>query len=236
MFKTLPTRMVARAFGWIALASALMILWPAHAFAQNLNQAPMIFDVRKSLPLEPTEPAYHDFYINAGPDAGFKKGQFVTVVRQVPVHDPVQNKQQGILHITVARLQVIHVERTITVARLHSEFTDEERPTLEFEAVMIGDRVDPASLTMEAPAKKKKGVKSAESKKEEPKQFVQVDVAEQAPAGPAPAAATQAAVAAAPAPASAPQGPAAAVQKNSSPSTNSPDMVRVPIPAGTTTL
>jgi hypothetical protein len=136
--------------------AAIVCFAPAEANAQNLTAAPMIFDVRRSLPLEPTEPRYHDFYINAGPEAGFRKDMFLTVVRLIPVHDPVQNKQQGTLSVNVARLQVIHVERNITVARLHSSFGNDERPTLEFEAVMIGDRIDPAAMTMDVPGQKKR--------------------------------------------------------------------------------
>lgn len=139
----------------VALVCAFVVASPARA-ADGLQTAPMIFDVRINLPLEPDEATYHDFYINAGPEAGFKRGMYVTVVRPVPVHDPVQNKQQGTLNIGVAKLQVIHVEHGITVARLYSEFTDEERPTLEYESVMIGDRIDPSSFTMDAPNAKKK--------------------------------------------------------------------------------
>lgn len=156
---------------WLTVGSFIVclgfVLTPWKALAQNpeLNNAPLIFDVRRSLPLEPDEPVYHDFYINAGVEAGFKKGMYITVVRLIPVHDPLQNKQQGELQVGVARLQFIQVARNLSVARLHSEFTNEERPALEFEAVMIGDRVDPSTMTMQAPAQKKK--KTAQAIEEE---------------------------------------------------------------------
>jgi hypothetical protein len=152
--RSIAKQMVRAAIAVCALQ--LITLSIAFAQSQSLGSAPMIFDVRRSLPLEPDEPVYHDFYINAGPEAGFKKGMYITVVRLVPVHDPVQNKQQAELAVNVARLQVIHVAHALTVARLHSEFTDEERPTLEYESVMIGDRIDTGSLTMDAPGAKKK--------------------------------------------------------------------------------
>lgn len=168
---------------WVALAIALTTVAASlttiatvaamapNAFAADVPAAaPMIFDVRINLPLEPDEVSYHDFYINAGPDAGFKRGMYLTVVRPVPVHDPVQNKQQGTLNISVARLQVIQVERNLTVARLFSEFTDEERPTLEYEAVMIGDRIDMSSATMEAPNSKKSRREAAKQKRLEEQQ------------------------------------------------------------------
>ncbi len=120
------------------------------ASAQNAS-GPSIFDVRRSLPLEPDEPVTKDFYINAGPESGLKKGLFVLVVRAVLVHDPIQNKQQATLNIPVGKLKVIDVQRGITVARLQTELGDDERPTLEFEGVMIGDHVDLATMTAETP-------------------------------------------------------------------------------------
>jgi hypothetical protein len=153
MLESLKARALIRQ---LLVLAAIQLFTVTAALAQSLTSAPQIFDVRISLPLEPEDEAYHDFYINAGPEAGFKKGMFVTVVRLVPVHDPIQNKQQATLTVDVARLQVIHVERNITVARLDLEFTDEDRPTLEYESVMIGDRIDPASFTMDVPKKKQK--------------------------------------------------------------------------------
>ena len=130
------------------------------------DDTPTIFDVRKSLPMEPTDPSYHDFYINAGIEAGFKRGQYLPVQRAIPIHDPVQNKQQGILTVPVGKILVIHVERNITVARLASELGDDERPTLEYEAIMIGDRIDMKGITTEAPKdsskKKKRGTAAVE--------------------------------------------------------------------------
>ncbi|MBK7893216.1 MAG: hypothetical protein IPJ84_20900 [Bdellovibrionales bacterium] len=139
------------------LAVQVLISRPAKAddseptSSRGGDGTPVIFDVRRSLPMEPDEPVYHDFYISAGVEAGIKKGQFLPVARQMPVHDPIQNKQQALLTIAVGKLQVIHVERNMAVARLVSELSDDERPTLEYEAVMIGDRVDLRGATMEAP-------------------------------------------------------------------------------------
>jgi hypothetical protein len=115
------------------------------------QEVPTIFDVRKSLPMEPTEPAYHDFYINAGSEAGFKRGQYLPIRRALPVHDPIQNKQQAILTVPVGKVLVIHVDRGLTVARLVQELTGADRPTLEYEAIMIGDRVDMKGITTVAP-------------------------------------------------------------------------------------
>lgn len=157
-------RALGRALSVIVIAIATQLISLPDVSAQNFNNAPVIFDVRRSLPLEPNEPVYHDFYINAGPESGLKKGMYVTVVRPVPVHDPIQNKQQATLNVTVGKLQVLQVDRGITVARLNSELSDEERPVLEFEAIMIGDRIDLDSATTVAPkpTNKKKPRVSAE--------------------------------------------------------------------------
>ncbi|MES2855103.1 MAG: hypothetical protein V4692_04530 [Bdellovibrionota bacterium] len=144
----------------VATIASSFVASEAHAQSAAI---PLIFDVRRSLPLEPNEPVYHDFYINAGPEVGFKKGSFVSVVRAIPIHDPLQNTHQATLNIRIGRLEIIHTEKNITVGRLHDELTDDERPTVEFEAVMIGDRVDMASLTNEAPAKKKKKAAQVEA-------------------------------------------------------------------------
>lgn len=223
---------------WLFCLLILTFLTPT-AQAQSLASAPSIFDVRRSLPLEPEEPVYHDFYINAGPEAGFRKGQYVTVVRLVPVHDPVLNKQQATLTVTVAKLQVIQTERNITVARLQSEFSDDERPTLEYEAVMIGDRIDPSTMTMEAPPKKK-AKKTAFVKEEASVQVALVTIPAPA-AAPAPTAlepASQVTQLASAAPVTAPEATRVGVPsagKSASPASASADMVRVPIPSATTT-
>lgn len=225
----------------VGLVSQLALL--ARAFAGNLQNAPLIFDVRKSLPLDPAEPVYHDFYINAGADAGFKKGWIFNVVRVISVHDPIQNKQQGELQVNVARLQVLQVAPSMTVARLISEFTDEERPALDFESVMIGDRVDLSTLAAEPavkPATKKKVAKAvkeetadvevvAEVKPAAPEIHSEVHTTSSSSAATAPASAAPP-TSVQPAQVASPQ-TSAPVVENASPVAKSPDMVRVPVPA-----
>ncbi|MDZ4084059.1 MAG: hypothetical protein U1E10_14040 [Bdellovibrionales bacterium] len=147
----------SRSAYWFALVALLATISfdTDSAFAQtegaDLREVPTIFDVRKSLPMEPTEPVYHDFYINAGSEAGFKRGQYLPIQRALPVHDPIQNKQQAILTVPVGKVFVIHVDRGLTVARLVQELSGDERPTLDFEAIMIGDRVDMKGISTVAP-------------------------------------------------------------------------------------
>ena len=122
-----------------------------------------IIDVRRSLPLDPGEPVYHDFYINAGPEAGYKKGMYLTVIREVSIQDPVLNRQAGTMPVTIGYLKVIQVARGITVARLFGELADDERPSVEYESVMIGDRIEAGSGTMTAPRVKAKAKSVAAS-------------------------------------------------------------------------
>ena len=150
----LQARVVYAALVFAFILICITLLPIERALAQTVS-GPTIFDVRRSLPLEPDEPVTKDFYINAGPESGLKKGIYVNVVRAVPVHDPIKNQQQATIRIPVGKVQVIDVQRGITVARLQSELGDDERPTLEFEGVMIGDYVDLGSATMDVPKKPK---------------------------------------------------------------------------------
>ncbi len=154
--------MSRRIGSWTARPLASLFL----ALAFSLAAAPAaradavtIFDARKSLPLDPSEPVHHDYYVSAGPEAGLKKGMYVSVVRKTPVHDPIGNKAQGTLSVEVAKVQIIHVERDLSVARLAAEFGAEDRPVLEFEAIMIGDVLDLATASMDAPKERKPGKK-----------------------------------------------------------------------------
>lgn len=144
-----------------AIFFALVILvfaLPPRALAQTpYANSPQIFDMRKSLPLEPDEPVYHDYYISTGSESGLKKGAFVNVVRSVPIHDPIQNKQRATLNVSIGRLQIIQVEKGMAVGRLATVVGNEDRPSLEFEGIFVGDRVDLGSMTMEVPKDFKKG-------------------------------------------------------------------------------
>lgn len=106
-----------------------------------------IFDVRKQLPMSNTEVVFRDFYINAGSEAGLTLGMVVTVQRRMPLYDSYQNRSAGDLQLKVARVKIIHVQKGLAVARLHSEFTREGTPLLEDNFIMIGDGLDLSSAT-----------------------------------------------------------------------------------------
>ena len=101
-----------------------------------------IFDVRKTLAMSDTDKIYRDFYINGGSEAGLSAGMVITVQRRMPLYDNYMNRSAGDLDLKVAKIKIIHVQKGLAVARLHSEFTRENAPILEDNFIMVGDRLD----------------------------------------------------------------------------------------------
>jgi hypothetical protein len=132
--------MRAEVLGRIMLALGELILvltFSLHAFSRDLS----IFSVQKSLPLDPKEPVYHDYYIDGGSDEGLQIGQLVTVVRRIPMHDVTRNKPLGDMHLPVAKLKIIYAQRGSSVARVVSLYSDQKRPIVDYNSVMVGDKV-----------------------------------------------------------------------------------------------
>jgi len=108
------------------------------AFASDVT----IFDARKSLSLSDSEPSYRDFYLNGGSDAGLKAGMIFSVIRKLPLYDTYENRSPGDLVIRVGKIKIIHVQKSISVARLHSMLTRDNLPLLEDNFIMVGDKLD----------------------------------------------------------------------------------------------
>lgn len=106
----------------------------------------VIVEVKKSISLSKKDPVYRHFFINGGTNLGLAKGNLVNVIRRVPVHDPLLNKSIGDLTIKVGELEIIHSEAGISVGRVSFQESPEDRPLLEFEAIMVGDRIDLKTL------------------------------------------------------------------------------------------
>jgi hypothetical protein len=111
-----------------------------------------IFDVRKNLPMSDKETVYRDFYINGGSESGMTVGMVITVQRRMPLYDSYQNRSAGDLQLKVARIKIIHVQKGLSVARLHSELARDTAPLLEDNFIMIGDQLDLASATSDKKA------------------------------------------------------------------------------------
>ena len=123
--------------------SLLMLAFVAGAASAEIT----IFDVRRTLRMSDNEPVFHDYYVNGGIESGLAVGQVITVTRKLPLYDNYQNRSAGDLHLKVARLKIIHVQKGLAVGRLQSEFTRDNAPLLEDPFIMVGDDLDMATAT-----------------------------------------------------------------------------------------
>ncbi|MEQ1876400.1 MAG: hypothetical protein ABL958_07125 [Bdellovibrionia bacterium] len=115
----------------------LFSLFSYQALARELT----VFAIQKNLQMSIKDPVYHDYYLDGGTEAGISRGQIITVVRRIPLHDLTRNRPLGDMHMPVAQLKVLYVQRGSSVARLHKLFLDKDRPLIDFNAVMVGDQV-----------------------------------------------------------------------------------------------
>lgn len=111
-------------------------------------QEAVVIEVRKNTNLSKKEKVFKNFFINGGLDLGLQAGTHVDVVRRLPVHDPLKNASIGDLRVKVGTLEIIHAEGKISVARLVGVDSMAQRPLLDYEAVMVGDRLDLSSLRL----------------------------------------------------------------------------------------
>jgi len=122
----------------------LIIFLSSISFAKDVT----VFDVRRPLAMDDSQHTPKDFYINAGSNDGMKVGMIVAVQRRQALYDVYQNKSPGDLVVMVGQLRIIHVQAEISVARLESITKNDESPAVDFDAVMVGDKVDLSSARM----------------------------------------------------------------------------------------
>ena len=120
-----------------------------------------VFDVRKNFPMKNGQKTYQDYYLNGGTEVGIKKGMVITVTRRRALYDAYQNRSPGNLRVPVGKLKVIQVQNGMSVARLHSNFSRANLPVLEYDFILVGDKMDIASAYFE----KKRSKKSAKVEK-----------------------------------------------------------------------
>lgn len=101
-----------------------------------------IFDIRRPLSMENGQELPKDYYVNAGSETGLKPGMVVTVTRRITLYDPFQNKSPGDLLVPVGRIRIIHVQEGLSVARLEDMLERSMLPSLDLDAILIGDRLD----------------------------------------------------------------------------------------------
>lgn len=126
------------------MVTIFCLIWSLGALAAMVT----VFDVKKSLPMRPGEIEQKDYYINAGTKIGFQPGMVVTVMRKIPVHDPIQNKSQGNLFAPVAKVRFIHVQDNVTIARLENLLDRQNLPILNESGILIGDFIDTPNNNM----------------------------------------------------------------------------------------
>ena len=105
----------------------------------------VVIEVKKNIQLSKNEKVFKNFFINGGENLGLRKGHIVDVLRRVPFHDPLKNISVGDIRVKVAELEIIHADGLLSVARQITMEDPENRPVLDYEAVMVGDRIDLAS-------------------------------------------------------------------------------------------
>ncbi len=120
------------------------------AKAQSVNQSLTIFDARKSLALSDDEPVFRDFYINGGSEQGLREGMVITVTRQISLYDRFQNRSPGELKVEVGEVRIIYVQQGLAVAREHRLYSRDQRPLLENNFIMLGDRLQLKSARIES--------------------------------------------------------------------------------------
>ncbi len=103
---------------------------------------PRIAEVRRNITLSDTDKVFKDFYIDAGTDAGMKKGQTLIATRKINIRDASGSTNIGEIVVPVGELKVIAVYDRVTVARQIKLLERDEHPMLEQIGIMTGDHVE----------------------------------------------------------------------------------------------
>jgi len=101
-----------------------------------------IFDSRRPIALSEDEHPPRDYYINGGTEQGLKPGLLVTVRRRLTLYDFLENRSPGDLIVPIGKIKSIHVQKGLSVARLHSMAKGPSAVALEQDFLMVGDRLD----------------------------------------------------------------------------------------------
>jgi hypothetical protein len=127
----------------LLLTLALVTISFQSLFAQ---QEAIIFEVKKNLALRDSDKIIKDYLISQGTEAGLQPGTVVTVNRRVSVYDNYQNRTAGDMMIPVGEMQIIFSQKGLAVGRLLSIYDRRNLPSVDYESLMIGDRLDLRSL------------------------------------------------------------------------------------------
>lgn len=100
--------------------------------------------VIREIPMKAGDAQYKDYYINAGTNNGLRKGLFIEATRKLSAFDNINSKLGGEFNVKVARLKLIQVEKSVSIARLVRYYDKEVTPITGNDAVMIGDLIEVA--------------------------------------------------------------------------------------------
>lgn len=164
---------------WIGVFTILIILSVdlTTAWAQQIT----VFDVKKNLKLTKEEKTYRDYYINAGEEEGLRAGMIVTVERRQSTYDHHQNMSPGELRVAVGKLKIIHVQKGLSVGRLHTRFSADNRPMLDYNYIMIGDSLNLSSAYMDRGRKSKQKRKASSVQNQPSVQAITIKAEESEP-------------------------------------------------------
>lgn len=120
----------------------ILIFFVSRAFGKDIY----VFEAKRPLSLYNGQTLPKDYFINAGSESGLQKDVVVTVTRRQSLYDPYQNKSAGDIMVPVAELRIIYAQDGMSVARMEKMMERTYLPTLDIEAVMVGDRLDLGSV------------------------------------------------------------------------------------------
>src|SRR5580692_10300562 len=83
----------------------LLLITAAFSSGAHADKDFIIFDVRKTLPLDDTDKIYKDYYVDIGTESGIHVGSILAVYRRLPVIDLYRNKAQGDLVVPIGHLK-----------------------------------------------------------------------------------------------------------------------------------
>ncbi len=101
-----------------------------------------VTSVIREVPLKNGDLAIKDFYINAGSNNGLKAGLYLDAVRRISAFDNINSKVLTDTQFKIARMQIIHTDKNVSIARLVKFYEKDKVPLGNYDAVMIGDLVE----------------------------------------------------------------------------------------------
>lgn len=126
---------------WLSRSSVLALLVGAlfHTGAQGADFA--VVSVVRNFPMKSDDEIAKDYYINAGTNNGLKDGAYIEALRRMAVHDNVQSRVLGDTAVPIARLKIIHIDKTASIARMVKFYERKSTPLAGYDDVVVGDLV-----------------------------------------------------------------------------------------------